>query len=161
MYDSNNISIRKQFISKIIDIQIIFREGPLEAEVSAAEDEDDADVLEALGDFVESYDAMGIGIQQETTVDPTEGDTADELSTDEHTTGGSNGRSNSLFDEVNATDTELQRVLKTGRVEDDEIKEFPEILEDTDLLGTSVAERILTGAAVVLTFRGCSRCFAC
>ena len=134
-----------------MDIQITFQDGPIEAEVSAAEDEPYSEVLDALAEFVEDYDAVGPAGPQQPTGSPTDGGTVEQVATTEATADSDAGESNSLFDEVDATDAELQRVLKTGRVEDGDVEEFPEIIGNTELLGDSIGGRLLNGAAVTLT----------
>lgn len=133
-----------------MDIQITFRDGPIEAEVSAAEDEAYSEVLDALAEFVEDYDAVGPG-PQKPTGSHTDGGTVDAAPLTEETADSDTGESNSIFDEVDATDAELQRVLKTGRVEEEDVEEFPEIIGSNEMLGTSVAEQLLNGSAIILT----------
>jgi len=134
-----------------MDIQITFRDGPIEAEVSAAEDEAYSEVLDALAEFVEDYDSVGPVGPQKPTGSPTDGGTVDAAPPTEETADSDTGKSNSLFDEVDATDAELQRVLKTGRVEEENVEEFPEIIGSNEMLGTSVAEQLLNGSAIILT----------
>ncbi|MFU1783844.1 hypothetical protein ACM16X_20985 [Haloarcula japonica] len=134
-----------------MDIQITFRDGPIEAEVSATEDEQYTEVLDALAEFVEEYDAVGPSEPQETIDSPTDSGTVDATTSARQAAEAETVESNTLFNEVDATDAELQRVLKTGRVEDGDVEQFPEIIGNTDVLGTSVAERLLNGATVILT----------
>jgi len=134
-----------------MDIQITFRDGPIEAEVSAAEDEAYSEVLDALAEFVEGYDAVGSAGPQQPTDSPTDGGTVEQVAPTEETENSDTGESNSHFDEVDATDAELQRVLKTGRVKDGDVEEFPEIIGNNEILGTSVAEKLLNGSAIILT----------
>jgi hypothetical protein len=132
-----------------MEIQISFQDGPIEAEVVAAEDEEYTDVLDALAEFVEDYD--GVGSRAQGPADnPTDGVKVNSETPTEKSDSDT-GESNSFFDEVDATDAELQRVLKTGRVEDGDVEEFPEIIGNIDLLGTSDAEKLLNGSAIILT----------
>lgn len=132
-----------------MDIQITFQDGPIEAEISAEEDEAYSEVLEALGEFVEDFEPTEpIGPQDTANTDTD--DAVDNKSADV-TADSTSGKSNSLFDEVDATDSELHRVLKTGRVENGDVEEFPEIIGNTEVLGSSIAERLLNGSAIVLT----------
>jgi hypothetical protein len=134
-----------------MDIQITFRDGPIEAEVSAAEDEPYTEVLDSLAEFVEEYDPVDLNDSEELSEDVAEGTTDGEESTGREAADSGTSKSNSLFEQVDASDSELQRVLKTGRVEDGDIKDFPEIIGNTNLLGDSIGERLLSGAIVTLT----------
>lgn len=133
-----------------MDIQITFREGPIEAEISAGEDEPYTEVLDALAEFAEDFDATRPASTGKSDSDNIN-DAVESGSTDEVKADSAAKKSNSLFDEVDATDSELHRVLKTGRIEDGDVEDFPEIIGNTDLLGTSIAERLLNGSVIILT----------
>jgi len=134
-----------------MDIQITFQDGPIEAEIKASEHEDYTEVLDQLAEFVDDYDAMGpIQPLENIESDPTKAKTR-ERSTENSTTETTESNSNSFFDEVDATDSELHRVLKFGTVEDGEVKEFPEIIADPALIGNSKPERLLNGAIIILS----------
>ena len=68
-----------------MDIQITFQDGPIEAEISAEEDEAYSEVLEALGEFVEDFEPTEpIGPQEMLdilVVAPCTGNTAAKLAT--------------------------------------------------------------------------------
>ncbi|UIP00409.1 hypothetical protein Hbl1158_03325 [Halobaculum sp. CBA1158] len=137
-----------------MEIDITFRDGPVDAKISATEEESYIEVLEELAEFVDEYDLTGYQMQETSNrLGPREqagnsnGDAAVENgagSTESHPGG-------SLLDGVDATKSELLRVLKTGSVEGDEIEEFPEILGNTDLLGESIQDRLLHGSIILLT----------
>lgn len=133
-----------------MDVQITFRDGPIEAEISAGEDEEYTEVLDALAEFVEDFDTTESAGPQDSTESHSR-ESVDDISAEQVTLDDTAGKSNSFFDEVDATDAELHRVLKTGRVEDGTVEEFPEIIGNTGLLGTSIAERLLNGSTIILT----------
>lgn len=143
-----------------MELEITFRDGPIEAKVSAGKEDDYTEVLEELADFVDQYGTVQSQTSspepemdqgensQETIKQYAEGQSADKVPE-----GNESGEeeSNPLFSRVEATETELQRVLKMGQVENGEIKQFPEIVRDTSVLGNSKQDRLVGGSVVLLT----------
>jgi len=132
-----------------MDIRITFRDGPVEAEITAEGDEAYSEVLEALGEFVEDFDVTR-PVESQASVSSDPDYTVDSRST-VVTADSTTGKSNSLSDEVDATNSELYRVLKTGRTEDGDVAEFPEIIGNTEVLGSTIGERLLNGSVIILT----------
>lgn len=136
--------------SELMKIQVTFQDGPIEAEITAEEDEDYDEALETLADFVDGYDIQG-------TVDTSEDAASIENEAGKKEKNGNqvmnpdSSQSNPLFDQVDATESEIHRIIKTGTVEDGEVKELPEILGNTDILGSSKEERLLNGSVVILS----------
>lgn len=138
-----------------MEINVTFRDGPINAEVSATEEESYIEVLEELGRFVEEYDATGYQMQgapQQQTPDNSNDESSQKDTEQEDVSEFAESSSeNSYFDQVDATNSELLRVLKIGSVSGGEIEEFPEIIGEADVLGDSNQYRLLNGSIVLLT----------
>lgn len=138
-----------------MEINITFRDGPIDAEVSANEEESYLDVLQELGQFVEEYDPTGYPVQQgspeKNPIESTDEDTlrAGVQGKTEAIT--ASGDKNSYFERVDASDSELLRVLKIGSTDGDQVEEFPQIIGDVEVLGDSNQDRLLNGSIVLLT----------
>lgn len=117
-----------------MEITINFQEGPLDVEIQATEEEDLDDVLGKLSDFIDDYTTQIEVVDEEESESPEDDE---DLSRD----------SQSIQD---IPIDQLTRVVKRGRVDDDEIQEFPTIIGDTNVLGDSGQEKLLHGAAVIL-----------
>jgi hypothetical protein len=139
-----------------MEISITFRDGPIDVEVSANEEESYIDVLEELERFVDEYGPTGYQMQQHGPQQKNRDDSPDKNSKEN---AGQESKSestdstaeNSYLDRVNATDSELLRILKLGSIDGDEIKEFPKIIGNVDVLGESGQDRLLNGSIVLLT----------
>jgi hypothetical protein len=138
-----------------MEISITFRDGPIDVEVSANEEESYIKVLEEIGKFVEQYDPAGYQMQREShkknsnnSADRNLVENAGQGSGSEFT---DSTAENSHLDSVDATESELLRVLRLGSSDGDEVEEFPEIIADVDVLGDSNQDRLLNGSIVLLT----------
>ncbi|RDZ33920.1 MULTISPECIES: hypothetical protein [unclassified Haloferax] len=138
-----------------MEINITFRDGPIDVEITATEEESYTDVLEELGQFVEKYDPIGYQTQKR----PDQENPSEETEETLHE-GGEQGSiseftetddENSYFEVVDATDSELLRVLTLGSTDGDDIDEFPQIIGDVQVLGDSNQDRLLNGSSVLLT----------
>lgn len=149
-----------------MDIEISFQDGPVQAEIQANKDEDYREVLDALSEFVDAYGEV-------TTTPVTNGETENSITTseddatlDEFDSSQTNksdspeseevvpddkNPDNELLAETNLTEDQLYRILKVGKVDDDEIKVFPRIICDTEILGDTIKERLLHGSTIILT----------
>lgn len=132
-----------------MEITIDFQDGPIEAEITADEDDDYQQVLEALSEFVDGYTPTG---STETDLTNGSGDEVgreDREEEDDEATSlsGSNGLSN-LRD---VPDDELYRLVKIGKAENGDISEHPRIIGDRKELGDTETEKILNASIVILT----------
>lgn len=150
-----------------MDIEITYRDGPVQAEIQSNEDEDYREVLNALSKFVDDYGKVtqtfvtNNGEQEnsentngnEATLAEFDGGQTDETEPSE------NGESdftdddsdNRLLAETGLTEDELYRILKVGEVDGGEIDVFPRIIDGTDVLGDTIKERLLHGSTIILT----------
>jgi hypothetical protein len=150
-----------------MDIEITYRDGPVQAEIRANEEEDYREVLDALSEFVDDYG----GVTQtsvtangepedsenehggDATLAEFDGGQADEIksSGDEDAVSRDDDPDNRLLAETGLTEDELYRILKVGKVDDDEVDVFPRIIGETDILGDTIKERLLNGSTIILT----------
>lgn len=132
-----------------MDIHISFQDGPIKAEIDTTEEEDYHEVLETLEEFLEDYDT-GVAsslepeqeMQQDHVEEQGETDSAEDIPEQE--------AQNPLIAESNVSESDFGRVIKTGRVEGEDIHEFPKIIGDTAVLGDSQAKKLLNAAAVIM-----------
>lgn len=130
-----------------MEITIEFNDGPLEVTIDTAEDEDYKRVLNDLGEFVKEYDP----VDPNPTNENGEAQMDEEESEDQDIQQEVEGSENSLVTNTGLSEGELQRIIKLGRMEDEELVEYPEIIGNTDLLGDTGQERLVYGTAVVMT----------
>lgn len=126
-----------------MEMSITFEDGPITAEISVEEGESYRDVLESLADFVDGY-----------TPHPTE--KMEEVGNQNprptsYKMDGDGPTEEGLSNLHEIPDSKLFRLIKTGRVENDEIKELPRIIGDAKNLGDSAGRKLLNGAIVILT----------
>jgi len=129
-----------------MEISITFRDGPIEAEITANEEDDYEEVLEALSEFVDGYDPNTSGASTNLEADSSETDEEERES--EGTTRSSD--IGNITDLNDIPEDKLYRIVKVGRVENGEISEHPRIIGDTSLLGESEEERVLNASIVLL-----------
>jgi len=150
-----------------MDIEITYRDGPVQAEIRANEDEDYRDVLDALSEFVDDYGEVtqtsvtddGESEDSENknggdaTLDEFDGGQTDETEPLENGEGDStdDDPDNRLLAETGLTEDELYRILKVGKVDGGEVDVFPRIIGETDILGDTIKERLLNGSTIILT----------
>lgn len=136
-----------------MEITIHFEDGPIEAEIVTKDGEDFSAVLESLQEFVEEYEIQGRPIAEPAQPQETVDQPGKE---DDSNTGGSESEPTIDSDDPITAKTgvskgDIQRILKRGRVEDNEVIDFPEIIGNEDLLGDTIKTRLLHGSAIVLT----------
>jgi len=129
-----------------MEIVITFRDGPIEAEITANEEDDYDDVLESLSEFVEGYTPKtsesvnyNVGSSDSTEVEEPQEDETEQIST------------NDLSNLSELPEDKLYRFVKVGRVNDGDIDELPRIIGDTNVLGDSEEERLLNSSILIMT----------
>ncbi|WP_276259899.1 hypothetical protein [Haloglomus litoreum] len=135
-----------------MEITITFRDGPIEAEIRTSEEEDYDKVLTELAEFVDGYGP--VHRQQEPAEDGSEPETEEDpqqVTLSESSEESDEDVSNPVVAEIDATEFEFYSVLQEGRVNEDEVEEFPAILTAPDVLGDSEQERAINAAAVIMT----------
>lgn len=135
----------------IMEISISFKDGPIEAEITADETDDYEEVLEALSEFVDGYSPTvsrsNENLNESQTV--TNENAEEEGSKSEVENQNDSNDGFSTLQEI--PESKLQRVMKTGRVDNGDISEHPYVIADTDSLGDTETERLLHTSVLILS----------
>lgn len=136
-----------------MEVTIQFEDGPLQAEITAEDGDDFKSALDSLKEFVDDYEPLepvGSGGTEPSTEDSLENNT-ESAPTSSSEDSGLATSDDPLVANTEVPNADLQRILKMGKSDGDEIEEFPKIIGDTDVLGDSSQEKVLNGTAIILT----------
>lgn len=136
--------------SHVMEINIKFQDGPIVAEIHANEEDNYEDVLEDLAGFVDNYGELTGDVDSSQQTLPEVGSENEETEnkpgepTEEHT-------KNPILANTGISESQFSRILKRGRVNDEDIHEPPRIIGNTDLLGESKSLQMLHAATIIVT----------
>jgi len=129
-----------------MEISITFRDGPIEAEITADEEDNYEEVLESLSEFVEGYTTI-TSESVNHNVDSPDSTEVEELQEEET----EQIKTNDISNLSELPEDELYRFVKVGRVDDGDIDELPRIIGDTNALSDSEEERLLNSSILIMT----------